>query len=122
MDCNNNVKKTGIKCPVCGTEQSIYLNVNVHPNSMFNITGCSHIKVSGQSSEKDVLDSLDFNIKELIDFACRYSKENKNTVEMNKEKVFEMLEECWDNSLGTTDTEYLEDLKNAFVYIRKNLK
>ena len=66
MNCFNTVRKTGMECPVCEAEQSIYLNVNVHPNSMYSISGCQHINISGCRTEEDVLKELNRVISELL--------------------------------------------------------
>ena len=59
------MKKTGVKCPICGTEARIYFNVNVHPNDMYEIDCCRHINLRGFLNEEDVLEELDNVILEL---------------------------------------------------------
>lgn len=48
--------------------------------------------------------------------AVKIDREN-----MTKEKVFEVLEECWEYSVVDGDNEYLLDLNATLEYIRKNL-
>ena len=49
------MKRTGIKCPICKTEARIFINVNVHPNDMYEIDCCRHINLRRFLNEEDVL-------------------------------------------------------------------
>ena len=59
------MKRTGIKCPICKTEARIFINVNVHPNDMYEIDCCRHINLRRFLNEEDVLEELDNVVLEL---------------------------------------------------------